>query len=75
MINPSIMPKGEAIRHAVRWLAEEGSCTREHVEQAGVRFDLSPLEEEFLLKYFVTVGSIADQHLSINDESTRDPKR
>ena len=74
MINLSILPKGEAIRHAVRWLAEEGSCTREHVEQAGVRFDLSPLEEEFLLKYLVTVGSIADQRPAGRDQNTKIPK-
>ena len=49
---PPILPKGEALRRAVRWLADQGPWTAELIEQASQRFDLSPTEEEFLLQEF-----------------------
>jgi hypothetical protein len=45
-----ILPKGEALRRAVAWLAHQGPRTPELIEQASQRFDLSPTEEEFLLE-------------------------
>ena len=50
MTVPPILPKGEALRRAVAWLAHEGPWTPELIEQASQRFDLSPTEEEFLLE-------------------------
>jgi len=47
---PPIVPKGEALRHAVAWLLEQGSWTPDFIDQASQRFDLSPIEEEFLLQ-------------------------
>ena len=47
---PSIVPKGEALRHAVAWLIEQGPWTPELVDAACQRFDLSPIDEEFLLQ-------------------------
>jgi hypothetical protein len=47
---PPLLPKGEALRRAVAWLAEQGSWTPEFIDQASQRFDLSPTEEEFLLQ-------------------------
>ena len=49
----SIQPEGERIRKAVRWivevLKEEGDKSRQEViEEAEKRFDLSPLECDFL---------------------------
>ena len=52
MLKP-LIPEGEALRHALLWLAEQGNCTPEAVEQASVRFDLAPRDEEFLLCQFV----------------------
>jgi hypothetical protein len=46
---PPVVPKGEALRRAVAWLAEQGSWTPDAIDQASQRFDLSPTEEEFLL--------------------------
>jgi hypothetical protein len=40
---PPIVPKGEALRRAVAWLAEQGSWTPDLIDQASQRFDLSPL--------------------------------
>ena len=48
-----IVPQGEELRRAIRWIAEQKSHTLEAIEEASRRFDLSPVEEEFLLRYFV----------------------
>jgi hypothetical protein len=44
-----IVPKGDALRHAVAWLAEHGEWTPALVEEACRRFDLAPVDEEFLI--------------------------
>jgi hypothetical protein len=56
----SILPDGEHVRRAIRWISERrregcGLSGVELVEEASVRFDLSPLEEEWLL---CTLGGI-----------------
>jgi hypothetical protein len=43
----------------VRWLSEHGTLTPELIEEASRRFDLSPLDEEFLLRFFL-VGDSQD---------------
>jgi hypothetical protein len=48
------MPEGESLRRALRWLdervREEPAASRARlVADAGIRFDLSPLEQDFLL--------------------------
>ena len=45
-----LAPKGDALRHAVAWLAAQGCWTPELVDAASQRFDLSPLDEQFLLQ-------------------------
>jgi len=52
MTETGLQPRGEALRKAVRWLGERGRTDPLAVEEAAVRFDLSPLEEAFLLEYF-----------------------
>jgi hypothetical protein len=55
-INEHLLPEGEALRNAVRWLSDQSNgnpLTLKIVEQAAVRFDLSPLEEEFLRTHFI----------------------
>lgn len=52
MLKP-LIPQGEALRRAFEWLAEQGPCTLGTVEQASLRFDLNPRDEEFLLRQFV----------------------
>jgi hypothetical protein len=53
----TVMPEGEAIRNAIKWIS--ASLTEEHpqpitqlVEQAILRFDLSPLDGEFLARFY-----------------------
>jgi len=52
MLKP-LIPEGEALRRAFQWLADRGDCTLKTVEQASLLFDLTPLDEEFLLRQFV----------------------
>jgi hypothetical protein len=52
------MPEGESLRRALRWLdervKEEPGLERSRlVSEASQRFDLSPVEEEFLLVNWV----------------------
>lgn len=42
-------PSGQALRDALRWLSAERRHDAAAVEEACRRFDLSPLDEEFLL--------------------------
>ena len=43
-----LLPEHEGLRHAVAWLLERGTWTPELVDEASRRFDLSPVDEEFL---------------------------
>ncbi len=52
MLKP-IVPEGEALRRAFQWLVEQEHCTLKTVEQASLQFDLTPRDEEFLLRQFV----------------------
>jgi len=54
----SIQPEGEQLRKAVRWISEERQSREsiklsELIEEASVKFDLSPKDEEFLIRFFV----------------------
>ena len=46
-----LMPKGSDLIAAVRWLSEQQRHDRHAIEEASLRFDLSPLDEEFLLQH------------------------
>lgn len=47
-IRPFI-PSKEGLRHAIAWLAEHEDWSPALIEEASQRFDLDPLDEEFLL--------------------------
>lgn len=49
----NIKPQGEALREAVRWLAYEGCYDLATIEEACRQFDLSPADEEFMLRHFL----------------------
>ena len=49
----TVQPEGESLRNAIRWLLEHRPTTRQRVSDAARRFDLSPLEEEFLATEFL----------------------
>jgi hypothetical protein len=53
----TVMPQGEDLRKAVKWISEErqGSPAKKLaklIEEASVKFDLSPADGEFLFKFF-----------------------
>ncbi len=54
--NEALLPHGEALRNAVRWLSgqlQDGkAASLKLIEEAALRFDLSPAEEEFLRTHF-----------------------
>lgn len=53
MVNDSsIVPKGERLRLAVRWLSENQPITSTILDEAAIRFDLAPIEAEFLRREF-----------------------
>jgi len=52
MTSEKILPQGESLRRAVRWLGELGHHDAASIEEAARRFDLTPAEEEFLLGQF-----------------------
>jgi len=47
---PPLVPHNEALRRAFEWLAQQGEWTAQRVEEACQRFDVTPLDEEFLLR-------------------------
>jgi hypothetical protein len=53
----TILPEGDAIRNAVKWITatlqeESPPPLRKLIEEATLRFDLSPLEAEFLTRFY-----------------------
>lgn len=48
---PALLPTGESLRRAIRWLSDQGRHDAGAIEEAARRFDLTPADEEFLLRY------------------------
>lgn len=51
MSRDTLLPRGEALRRAIRWLSDERRHDVAAIEEAARRFDLTPAEEEFLLSW------------------------
>lgn len=51
-IHPGLVCHGEQLRRAIRYLSDFHLHDRPALEEVAFRFDLSPLEQEFLLRYF-----------------------
>ncbi len=52
----SLLPEHEGLRRAVQWLATQTSWDAKIIEEASRRFDLSPIDEDFLLRHFRDAG-------------------
>lgn len=52
MSNESILPEGENLRRAIRWISEKGSHSLQVIDEASIRFDLSPADAAFLVRHF-----------------------
>jgi Flp pilus assembly protein TadB len=53
----TIHPKGEKVRQAVKWISselqeDEKQSLQRLIQQAALRFNLSPMEEEFLVAFY-----------------------
>ncbi len=62
----NVLPHGAALRRAVRWLSEQRSespraSVATLIEQASMRFDLSPVETSFLLDQFLRAAVPTDR--------------
>ena len=51
-----LLPEHEGLRRAVQWLATQTSWDAKIIEEASLRFDLSPIDEDFLLRHFRDAG-------------------
>jgi len=54
-----MLPEGEDLRRAVRWVSEQlkedpGTPLINLVQEACLRFDLSPRDESFLVNFFTS---------------------
>jgi len=47
-----LLPRGEPLRRAIRWLSEQGRHDHAAITEAARRFDLSPADEAFLREHF-----------------------
>ncbi|UBO72840.1 hypothetical protein [Aeromonas rivuli] len=61
MSDHSLLPHGEDLRRAVRWLAEGHASDPHAIEEACLRFDLSPLDGEFLITHWTAPGNSTDR--------------
>lgn len=58
----SILPEGEQLRRAVKWISDErvenpGADLSKLVGKASLKFDLPPKEAEFLLHFIAEKGT------------------
>jgi hypothetical protein len=53
MGDESLLPEKENLRRAVRWLSEHGNVDFQAIEEASLRFDLSPADASFLFRHFL----------------------
>ena len=57
----SILPEGEQLRKAVKWISDAREDRPEArmfqlIEEACLKFDLAPKDEEFLVKFLSETG-------------------
>jgi hypothetical protein len=53
----TVMPEGEGIRNALQWISaslqeESALSLKDLIQQAILRFDLSPLDAEFIARFY-----------------------
>ena len=53
----TIQPKGESLRQAVKWISsglleDEKKAVFSLIQEAALKFNLSPKEEEFLVSFY-----------------------
>ena len=53
MMSHELLPEKENLRRAIRWLTEQDQPTLQRIEEASIRFDLSPADAGFLHRHFL----------------------
>ncbi|NVM22673.1 MAG: hypothetical protein HWN68_12950 [Desulfobacterales bacterium] len=53
----TVQPEGEDLRKATRWISDErldnpGATLKDLIEKACIKFDLSPKDADFLIRFF-----------------------
>ena len=53
----TVQPEGEELRKAVKWISDERRYGAEKtliklIEEAGLKFNLSPMDQEYLSNFF-----------------------
>jgi len=53
----TVQPEGEDLRKAVKWISDERRYGADKtfiklIEEAGLKFNLSPLDQEYLINFF-----------------------
>ena len=53
----TIMPKGESVKQAIKWISAERQEDNQKkivllIQEAALRFNLSPRDEEFLVSFY-----------------------
>jgi hypothetical protein len=53
----TVQPEGELLRNAVKWISDEHTYDetkpiKQLIENAALKFNLSPKETEYLIKFF-----------------------
>ena len=62
MTHNPLLPDHEDLRRAIAWLAEQETVTAQLIEEACVRFDLSPADEEFMIRQLLHHEGIGEHH-------------
>jgi len=52
----SIMPEGSDFKNAIKWISDERKYNEERgfnelIQEAGMKFDLSPSDQDFLIRH------------------------
>lgn len=69
----TVLPHGEGLRRALRWLSDERRHDAAAIEEAARRFDLSPAEEDFLLQQCRAGGMAASTDRQPLSEDADEP--
>jgi Mor family transcriptional regulator len=70
-----LLPKGESLRRALRWLSDQGRHDGAAIEEAARRFDLSPSDEEFLLRHCRTGTPLGMDIHPLSEDADSAPER
>lgn len=75
MTGDRLTPKGESLRRAMRWLSDQGRHDGAAIEEAARRFDLSPSDEEFLLRHCRTGAPVRMDIHPLGEDADSGPER